>query len=209
MSKWKIDLRKIAAESRETLLNPRQYFSATSLSGGFEEPVIKAVVYGTVAGLFGLLWDLTGFNSMGVGPWGTSNGIMVLIWSLVSAVIGLFIGGAIVWLISHICGGNREYEASVRVAASVMVVYPINAFLAFFYAISLTLGGLAALFVNLFSLYLLYIAVQAALKGRESSMRIVVIVLGILAIMAFFGARKAGKQVDEIHDMFQEEQIDQ
>ncbi len=208
MSNENIDLRKIARESVETLMNPREYFTTISLTGGFAEPVIKAAIYGTVAGLFGLLWNITGFSSMGVGPWGNTVGIMVLIWSVITAVIGLFVGGAIVWLISHICGGNRDYEANVRVAASLMVVYPINAFLAFLYAISLTLGGVAALFVNCFSIYLLYIAEQAALKGRESSMRIVVIVLALLVLITFFGGRKAGKTVEEMSDMFREEQVD-
>jgi hypothetical protein len=209
MGKWTVDLKKIAGESRETLLNPKEYFASIPLSGGFEEPVIKALVYGTVAGLFGLLWDLTGFNMVGVGAWGTTGGISALIWSLVTAVIGLFIGGAIVWLISHVCGGNREYEASVRVASSIMVVYPINAFLSCLYAISLTLGGLSALFVNLFSIYIMYMAVQVALKGRESSLRIVVIVMGILAVMTFFGGQKAGRSVEEISDIFQEQKFDE
>ena len=59
MSNETIDFRRITRESRETLFNTKEYFSSMSLEGGYAEPVIKAAIYGTVAGLFSLLWSVT------------------------------------------------------------------------------------------------------------------------------------------------------
>jgi hypothetical protein len=209
MSNENINFNKILKDSRDTLLNPKEYFQSMPLSGGLTEPVIKAVIYGTVAGLFALLWGILGFSAMGFGGMlGGAVGIMGLIWSIIGAIIAVFLGGVIMLVISAICGGNTDFEANVRVAASLMVVYPINAFLAFFYGINFTLGGVVGLAVSLYSVYLLYHAVIQALKGKESNAKIVAIVLVILALLGFFGGRKASKSVRDFSDMFEEEMVD-
>ncbi|MEA3463058.1 MAG: Yip1 family protein [Bacteroidota bacterium] len=204
MSNEKIDFNKILKDSRETLLNPKEYFASMSLSGGFVEPLIKAAIYGTLAGLFSLLWSILGFSAMGIGAWGGALGIMSLIWSIIGAIIGVFIGGVVVLVISAICGGNTDFEASVRVSASLMVVYPISACLAFFYAINFTLGGVAGLVVNLYGLYLLYEAIIKALKGKESSMKIVLIVLAVIVMLGFFQGRRASNTFRDFTEMYED-----
>jgi len=208
MSNESIDFNKILKDSRETLLNPKGYFESMPLSGGLAEPVIKAAIYGAVAGLFGLLWSVLGWSALGGGILGGAVGIMALIWSVVGAVVGVFIGGAIMLAISAICGGNQDFEANVRVTASIMVVYPIGAFVAFLNVISFTLAGVAGLVVNMYSIYLLYEAVIRALKGKESSMKIVMLVLIILVLLGFFGGRRISKSVMDYSDMFNEEMVD-
>ena len=207
MSNENIDLNKLLKETRETLLNPKEYFSSMPITGGYAEPVIKAAIYGVVAGLFALLWSVLGMSALGGGVWGGAVGIMALIWSIIGAIIAVFIGGAIMLVISAICGGNTDFEANVRVAASLMAVYPINAFLAFLYGISFSLGSGVGLLVSFYSLYLLYHAAIQALKGKESSVRIVGIVLVLLALLGFFGGRKASNTAHDFSDMFKEEQM--
>lgn len=209
MTNGNIDINKLVAESRETLLNPRNYFPSMSLAGGFAEPVIKAAVYGTVAGIFALIWSIAGLSVVGGGVLaGSAVGIMALIWSIIGAIVGVFIGGALMLLVSLICGGNQDYEANVRATASLMVLYPVNAFLSFLYGVNLTLGGLVGLLVSLYSIYLLYLAVTLALKGSESSARIVAIVLVIISVAGFFGSRKATNSFQDISDIFQEEVLE-
>ena len=208
MTNESINFNKILKDSRETLLNPKGYFESMPLTGGIAEPVIKAAIYGAVAGLFGLLWSVLGWSAMGGGILGGAIGFMALIWSVVGAVIGVFIGGALMLAISAICGGNQDFEANLRVTASIMVVYPIAAFVAFLNVISFTLAGVAGLIVNLYSLYLLYEAVIRALKGKESSAKIVLIVLALLVMLVFFQGRRATKSIRDYSDMFNEEMID-
>jgi len=208
MSNESIDLKKILKDSRETLLNPKEYFTSMSLSGGFVEPLIKAAIYGILAGLFSLLGNVLGFSAMGIGAWGSAVGIISLIWSVVGAMIGVFIGGIVVLVISAICGGNTDFEASVRVSASLMVIYPVSACLAFFYAINFTLGGLVGLIVNLYGLYLLYEAIIRAMKGKESSMRIVLIVLAVIVMLGFFQGRRASNKLKDFSDMYGQELVE-
>ena len=202
MSNEKIDFNKILKDSTETLLNPKEYFASMSLTGGFVEPLIKAAIYGALAGLFSLLWNVLGFSAMGIGAWGSAVGIMSLIWSVIGAMIGVFIGGVVVLVISAICGGNTDFEASVRISASLMVIYPIIACLAFFYALNFTLGGVVGLAVNLYGLYLLYHAIIQALKGKESAMKIVAIVLLVIALLGFFQGRRATNTFRDFTEMY-------
>ena len=209
MSNNTFDFNKLLKDSRETLLNPKGYFESMSLSGGIAEPLIKAAIYGTIAGLFALIWSLLGWSAMGMGGFmGGAVGIMALIWSVVGAIIGVLIGGAIVLAISAICGGNQDFEANLRVAASLMVVYPVSAFFTFLYGISFTLAGVIGLVINLYAIYLLYEAVIRSLKGKESSMRIVLIVLAIILMLFFFAGRRATRSLQDYSDMFNEEMVD-
>ena len=208
MSNETIDFRRIARESRETLFNTKEYFSSMSLEGGYAEPVIKAAIYGTVAGLFSLLWSVTGLYNYDFGFMDGLLGIMALVWSIVGAIVGVFIGGALMLLVSAICGGNTDYEANVRVAASLMVVYPINVFFAFLNGISITLGSMAGLVISLYSITLIYYAAIHALKGKESSVRIVAIVMVVLAMIGAIGSYKASKTIENMDDMYEREQLD-
>jgi len=209
MRKNSIDINKILIETRETLMNPKEYFPSMSLTGGFAEPVIKAAVYGVVAGIFALIWSKLGLTALGeVGMLGGAIGLMALIWSIILAMIAVFIGGAILLVISGICGGNTDYEANVRVAAALMAIYPINAFFSFFYGISFNLGGLTGLAVSLWSIYLIYLASIMALKGRESTAKIVAMVLLVLSLIGYWGGRKANQSFDDFSDEYQFEQLD-
>lgn len=208
MSNESIDFKKILNDSKETLLNPKEYFESMPLAGGLAEPVIKAAIYGTLAGLFSLLWSVLGLSAVGAGLLGGAVGIMSLIYSIIGAVIGVFIGGVIMLVISAICGGNTDFEANLRVAASLMALYPINALLAFFYGISYTLGGVVGLVVNLYGIYLTYTAVIHALKGKESAAKILVIVLAVLLMLGFFQGRKATRSLMDYSSMIEREQID-
>jgi hypothetical protein len=208
MANESIDLNKILKDTRETLLNPKEYFESMPLSGGLAEPLIKAVIYGTVAGLFALLWSVLGWSALGGGFLGGAVGIMALIWSVVGAVIGVLIGGAILLAISAICGGNQDFEANLRVAASLMAIYPVSALLAVLYGLNYTLGGVIGLAVNLYGLYLLYQAVISALKGKESSAKIVLIVLALIVLLGFFGGRRATKSIRDYSDTYMEEMMD-
>lgn len=203
-----IDINSLIKESRETLLNPKEYFSAMPLTGGYTEPLIKAAIYGVIAGLFSLLWTVLGLSAFGPTIWSGAIGIMALIWSVIGAIIAAFVGGGIMLLISAICGGNTDYEANLRVATSLMVVYPINAFLAFLYGINTDLGSVVGLAVTMYSTYLLYHAVILALNGKESSVKIVAIVLVLLALLGFYGSRKVTRTAQDFSDLFEQEQVD-
>ena len=111
---------------------------------------------------------------------------------IVGAIIGLFIGAVILMVISSICKGNTDFEANVRVIASIMVIMPISALLGFTMAINSVLGSVVALAVNLYALYMLYHGLTGALKAKPDTTKIIMYVLGALFLL-FTIARMAAR----------------
>jgi len=187
------DVQKIIEDSKNVLLKPKEYFASMPKTGGLGEPIIKALVYGTIAGLISMIWAIIGFGAVGSmfgagASTGIAAGITVLITTIIVSLIGVFIGGVIVLVISAICGGTTDFEANLRVSASLMVVYPINSLLGFLSGIHFSLGAIVSLVVSLYSLYLLYMALTNALEGKEGTAKIVSIVLGIIPVLMLVSA---------------------
>jgi len=184
MSNGTFDFNLFLQESKETLLNPKSYFSSLKTSGGIAEPLIKAVVYGTLTGIIYLIWGVLKIGAVGGGLVGSAVGFMSFIWAIIAAVIGLFIGAFVLLIISSICKGNSDFEANLRVTASVMVVMPVSAFLGFTAGINFYLGTLVSIAVYSYSLWLLYHGLVEALKCDANTSRITCYVL--LGVMVFF-----------------------
>jgi hypothetical protein len=180
------DFNAFINESKETLLNPKAYFAALKTTGGMAEPLIKAVIYGAVSGVFAFLWSVLKIGAVTGGMFGGAVGVMVFVWYIIAAVIGLFIGAVIVLVISAICKGSTDFESNVRVTASMMVVMPIGALLGFAGGINLYLGAVVTLCVNIFSLWLLYNALNETLKAKQETTKIVSYVLIALFVLGMF-----------------------
>lgn len=197
MNDGTFDFNAFFKESKDILVNPKSYFSTMKTTGGITEPLIKAVVYGAVAGAIAFLWSLLKIGSVTGGMFGGAIGIMVFIWSIVGAIIGLFIGAVIILVISSICKGNTDFEANVRVTAAIMVVMPISAFLGFTGHINLYLGLITTLAINIFSLWLLYNALVETLKAKPETAKIVtyiLIAIMVLFLLAGLGAKRKANQ---------------
>lgn len=185
MADEKFSFQKFLDDSKNAILNPKDHFSKLSTTGGFGEPVIKAVIYGFVAGVFALLWSLLNISGAGAfgGLFGGAVGIMAFIGAIIGALIGLFIGGVIVLIISAICSGSNDYEANVRVVAALMVLTPVNAFLNVFNGISPALGNVLGLVVNLYGLWMLYHALNQTLKAKPETSKVLTIVLAAIVLL--------------------------
>ena len=184
MSDERFSIFKLYEASRKTLLQPKAYFASMKTQGGLGEPIIKALMYGVIAGIFVLLWDILNVTGVSTGFLGGTTGIAGFFGAIIGAVIGVFIVGVIVLIISAICKGNTDFEPNMRVAAATMVLVPINAFLGFFSGISYSLGAIIGLAVSLYGVYLLYIAVTVTLQGQAKTARTVSYVLAALLIIS-------------------------
>jgi|WetSurSiteA1Bulk_404760.scaffolds.fasta_scaffold38755_1 hypothetical protein len=183
------DFNAFIKESKETLVNPKVYFSTMKTSGGLAEPVIKALIYGVVAGIIIFIWGAIGLGGP-VGVYGAGIGAMALVWTVLAALIGVFIGAVVLLVVSSICKGNTDFEACLRVAAAVMVVMPISAVLGFTMGINPVFGAIISLCVNLFALYLAYHGLIETLKADPGTTKIVMYVL--IAILVIFMIAKIG-----------------
>jgi hypothetical protein len=203
MSESSFNFNSFIKDSIDVLVKPKSYFSTMKTTGGIAEPLIKALIYGVVAGLIALIWGLLKMGGS-VGLFGGAVGVMLFIWHVIGAIIGLFIGAVILLVVSAICKGSTDFEANTRVTASLMVIMPINALLGFVGALNSTAGSIISLAVNLFALYLLYHGLVEALKAKPGTAKILTIILAALLALFFLiglGAKKtASKFLNEFEN---------
>lgn len=183
MNNGTFDFNEFIKESKDVLVNPKSYFSTMKTSGGMTEPLIKAVIYGAIAGAIAFIWSLLNLEALGGGMFGGGFGIMILIWKIIGSIIGLFIGAVILLVISSICKGNADFEANLRVTAAVMVVMPISAFFGFAIHINIYLGAIIGLAVSIFALWLIYNGLVEALKTNPETTKIVAYVLIVITVL--------------------------
>jgi hypothetical protein len=188
------DFKKLIEDSKAVLFNPKDYFTKMPVTGGFVEPIIKVLIYGVIIGIFSFMWSLTGLGISDAPSWlGGGVGFMALIGSIIFAVIGLFIGGAIMLIISAIFGGNTDYETNVRVIASIMVIRIISSALGFFDGINLYLSAIVSIIIALWGLYITYQALTLTLKTGEKGTKIFLIVIAIIVVITSFTGIAAKK----------------
>jgi hypothetical protein len=200
MSNATFDFNVFIKDSKESIMNPKEYFSAMRTEGGLGEPIIKAVIYGLIAGVIGFIWSLLNIGAVGGGLFGGAVGIMILIGSVIGAIIGVFIGGVVVLIISAICGGKTDFEPNMRIAASLMVLMPISTFFGFAGSIHYILGILVGFAINLYGLWMLYHALTQTLGGKEATAKILGYVLAALLVLFLligFATRRAVSKFDK------------
>ncbi len=191
MAETGINIQQIINDSKSVLINPKQYFTSMPKKGGLGEPIIKAVIYGAIAGVLGFLWNILGLSAMSgmLGPrFGGGVGIMALVGALIFSVVFLFVGAVIILVLSAICGGSTDFEANVRVSASLMVLYPISALFGFLGGIHYSLGAIVSLAVSLYGVFLLYNALIYSLGGKQATVKIVSIVIAIIPVLMLLSA---------------------
>lgn len=197
MSNGTFDFNLFLKESKETLLNPKSYFSTMKTAGGITEPLIKAVIYGFITGVISLIWGFLKIGAVGGGLLGGAIGFMAFLWAIIGAVIGLFIGAVILLIISSICKGNSDFEANVRVTAAVMVIMPISALFGFASGLNIWLGVVVSIIIYLYSLWLLYNGLVESLKCNAGTAKIVCYVLVAIVVLFLLlsaaGARKLSR----------------
>jgi len=186
MSDSGFDFKKLVGDTKAVLLAPAEYFASMPKEGGMAEPLIKAIIYNVIAALINFLWlgvIFTSFAGTMGGFFGGSVGIMGIILSIIGGIIALFVGGVIVLVISAICGGNTNYEANVRVTASLMALTPISAILGFTSYINMWLGLIVSVVISLYGIFLLYQALTKSLGGKEGAAKIVSGVLCLIPVL--------------------------
>jgi hypothetical protein len=191
MAETGFNIQQIIEDSKNVLTRPKEYFTSMPKKGGFGEPIIKAVIYGAIAGILGMIWSFAGLTAargMFGGMMGGGIGVMVLVGALIGSVVGLFVGAIIILVLSAICGGTTDFEANTRVSASLMVLYPISALFGFAGGIHYSLGAIVSLLVGLYGIYLLYNALVHALGGKEGTAKIVAIVLAVIPVLMLLSA---------------------
>ncbi len=190
MSQTSFDFQKFFADTLQILVSPTEYFTKKTKSKGLGDPIIRAVLCGVTAGIINIIWGL--LNLVPQGGWfggfvGSGIGIMALIFTAVGSVIILFIGGVIVLVLSAICGGSSDFEASMDVMAASMIIIPIRALIGAVSGLSFFAGTFVSLLISLYGIFLIYKGLVHTLKCKKTTARILTLLLSALPVLFLLG----------------------
>jgi hypothetical protein len=105
---------------------PAKFFKSMPKTGGFVEPLIFAAIMAVIAGIIHALINILGLSYAHVG---FVESLGMIIFVPIFAVIGTFIGAAIIYVIWQLLDSQENYETSYRCAAYLMALAPIIAIL--------------------------------------------------------------------------------
>lgn len=156
------------------LTRPAAFFESVKGQVGYRDPLVFAVAMGLVGGVIHAILAMAHLLPLvGVGA-----GLAMIVLLPIFAVIGCFIGGAIVHVVASIAGGKGTFEHSVRIAGYSSAVLPVGAVLSF-----------VPLLQYLPTFYGLYIAALGIVALHQADRRRTFIVTGVLAaILAIYVA---------------------
>lgn len=192
MAELQFDFKKFIDDSKNVLISPKEYFTSMPKEGGMLEPILKALIYGAVAGLIGMLWSIIGLSAVAGGHMGGmiggGIGIMILVWTIVMALVGLFVGAVIILVISAIAKGSTDFEACVRVSGSLLVLMPIHAVVSITAGLPMFLGSIITLALIIYGIFMLYHGVTAGLGGDAGTTRVVAVILAVIPALMILSA---------------------
>ena len=162
----------VIADAKAVVTQPVAFYRGMATEGGLAEPAIFVAVMGAVAGLLIAVLALIGFGAVGA----VVAGFAAIFVMPIFAVIGSFIGGAVMFVIWKLMGSEQDFEASYRCVAFASALYPVTAVLGLIPYVGTIVGVL-------WSIYLMYCATTLVHKIGEGKARLV---LGIIAAVLLF-----------------------
>jgi hypothetical protein len=176
------------------LTRPSSFYASVRDVGGFGSPVVFALVVGIVAGVINAVYLVLGLGAAGGamgGAIGAAAGFGTIIMTPIFAVIGCFVGGAIVHVISLIAGGKGSYEQSVRVAAYAAAIMPISSLLSFVPVLRF-LPGLYGLYLVAVGLITIHAADRKKTYVVTGVLAVLLVIFGIMGLLATRAVQQMG-----------------
>ncbi len=164
---------------KEILIKPRRYFSKIVADGNLEESMLRAFLYGLLAGVLVLGLKMLGGAALTVGAIFTAIIIVPVL-----AVTTLFVMGGLLMLVSEITGGERDWEIAIKSLASVFFVYPMVLVLNSL-AFNCTSLWIISIAVDAYILFLFYNIALYCMRGKKSSIIMVIAILVIFLLTVY------------------------
>lgn len=165
----KVDFSAIPNQTIKVITNPVGFYRDMPKGGGFIEPLIFLVVMAAIAGVLTAVLSLVGFGMTGM----MFVGFAAIIIVPIVAVIGSFIGAAIVYIIWLIMGSKESYETAYRCIAYASAIYPIAAI----FGIIPYLGAIVG------TAWGFYLVIVASIQVHKIKANLAYIVFGIIGAL--------------------------
>lgn len=176
----------IVGKVKWVITDPAGYYQQMPRSGGYLEPVVFVAIMAAILGVISAIWSLFG----AIGGVAAGGFFAALILTPIFAVIGAFIGAAILFVIWKLMGSSENYETAFRCQTSVAAIYPIVGIV----AIIPYIGNILAIAWGAF------LMIEASVQVHGRSRKVATTVFGILAVLMILSntaSERASRQMAE------------
>ncbi len=188
-------LNTLIKDALKIIRTPVEFYQTLPKSGGFAGPIIFVLIMAIITGLETALFSLFGLGAFGA----MAAGLASIIILPISAIIGSFIGAAIVFVIWRLMGSSENYETAYRCTAYISAIYPITVLIGLLPYIGIIVGVV----------WFMYLLTIASIEVQQLNPKTTYIVFGILAflliisnISAEITTRRMISDVEKIQQQF-------
>lgn len=174
---------KFVDDILQLLMKPQEYFSSLEKNKALGGAAVRALIYGVMTVVILILFRFIGLRFFAQPFWMMGYGITGFMAIPIQYLIMLFLSAAIVMVISLVCGGSNDYNESLQVTSSIMVLLPFSTALGFTAAWSILLSQVLLFCVTIYSIYLFYYGLTVTLKARDSAAKKAAALLAVLAFI--------------------------
>ena len=174
----------ILEKARTVLTAPADFYRQMPKSGGFLDPILFLIVMAVVGAI---ILVFCGF--VGLGPMGALGvGIGSMLFMPIMAIIGSFIGGAIMFVIWKLMGTQENFETAYRCIAYASAIYPVTAL----FGLIPYLGSIVGI---AWGFYLMFIATKEVHHLNEKTASMVFGILGLILIVSNISSEMAARRM--------------
>lgn len=177
-------LNTIIEDALKVIINPAEFYQKMPKSGGYADPVIFVLLMAVIMGLLFSVFSLFGAGVVGA----MAAGFGAIFIMPVFAILGSFIGAAILFVIWRLMGSDEPYETAYRCVAYASAIYPAMALLGL-------IPYLGSIISVAWGMYLMIMASIEVQRMNRNTAYIVFGILGALMIVVNLSSEIATRQI--------------
>lgn len=160
--------------------NPKGYFAELNKNETVVGVILKALVYSAIAGILYFLNELIHPAFINVGS-SLSNFVIALVYG----IVGLFLGGFVLWIVAMILNAKPSYLNCLAVTAALYPVVVALVLMSLVLSFTGALSWAVMIATWIYALYLLFHALSSGLQSDEKASKTMV---GVLVLIVLFAA---------------------
>ncbi len=173
----KINLSKFITDAFYTLLHPVKYFTSITADGNYENAIVKVLMYGLLTAGIKILFNIANITLLGT--------ISALILMPIYAMLITFALSGVMLFFSYLAKGEMNFETSLKAVASCIFMYPLS-YVAYHIAFSYWILFLFSLLIDLYIVFLIYIATTYCLKGEKGISNVIFSIFALFIMTIHF-----------------------
>lgn len=190
----KFGIDTVIADAKTVITDPVGFYRSMATSGGYAEPAIFVIVMGLVLAVLTAIFSLIGFGAKGA----IAAGFFGVIFLPVFAVIGSFIGAAVMFVIWKLMGSEQNFEAAYRSVAHATAIYPVMAVVGLVPYIGTVIGVV-------WGFYLMFCASTQVHKIAAGKAKVVLGVIGVIVLLMQLSGEMATRALQSKAEVHMEE----